>query len=88
MKIFTKKSFVQKIVLSLVILISMTTIVPNYSYCAVWDDIGSALLKEIVQLIASLGDAVMGALNGIMLDTGGFGSAMLSGMIAGGSLND
>lgn len=77
MKIFTKKNFIHKIVLSLVILILTTTVAPNYSYSAAWADAGGALLKEIIQLFASVGDAVMGALNGMMLGTQSFGSAMV-----------
>lgn len=78
MKIFTKKSFVHKIVVSLVILISVTTITPHYSQAVSWEDAGGALLKEVMQLVASIGDAVMGALNGMMLGTQSFGSAMVT----------
>lgn len=77
MKFFTKKSFVHKIILSLVILITVTTVAPNYSYAGVFEKAGSALLKEVIQLLASIGDAVMGALNGMMLGTQGLGSAMV-----------
>lgn len=77
MKFFTKKSFIHKMILTLVILISVTAVVPNYSYCAGWEDAGGALLKEVMQMVVSLGDAVMGMLNGVMLGTDSFGSAML-----------
>lgn len=55
-------------------------LIPQYSF-ADGDDEGNgvvgSLLKEVVQLFASIGDVVMGALNKFMLGSDEFFSAML-----------
>ena len=77
MKYFTKKKSVQKIILALVIMVSISFIIPKRVSAAIWEDVSGSLLKEIVQLIDHLGDVVMGAFNNIMLGADGIGSAML-----------
>lgn len=77
MKNHTKLNLVQKMIISfLIVVILFTCIVPKNSYAAV-EDIAGGLLKEVVQLFASLGDVVMGALNKLMLGSDRFLSAML-----------
>lgn len=68
MKLLTNKTFVQKIILVLVAIILFNFAVPIQSNAAVWD-LGTDLLKELVHLITSLGDVIMGALNKMMLGT-------------------
>ena len=77
MKYFTKKKSVQKIILALAIMVSISFIIPKRVSAAVWEDVSGSLLKEIVQLIDHLGDVVMGAFNNIMLGADGISSAML-----------
>lgn len=77
MKYFTKKKSVQKIILTLLIISSISFLRPKCVFAANWGDVAGSLLKEIVQLIDYLGDAVMGAFNNIMLGADGIGSAML-----------
>ena len=81
MKNHTKFNIIQKIVIALVIVVILfTCIIPKNVYAAPEDDgngIAGGLLKEVVQLFASLGDVVMGALNKFMLGTDEFFSAML-----------
>lgn len=80
MEFFTKKSIVQKIMIVLIALILVNFVVAPYKSYAAIDPIGS-LLKSVLQMLASLGDIVMGALNNFMLgaDSGAFGlgSALL-----------
>ncbi len=77
MKNHTKMNLIQKIVISLVIVVILfTCIIPKNSYAAV-EDIAGGLLKEVVQLFASLGDVVMGTLNKFMLGSDRFLAAML-----------
>lgn len=68
MKLLTNKTLVQKIILVLVAIILFNFAVPIQSYAAPWD-LGTDLLKELVHLITSLGDVIMGALNKMMLGT-------------------
>lgn len=77
MKKFTKKKLVQKMMISLLIIVSMNFIVPKRVSAANWGDIAGDLLKEVVQLFDALGDVIMGALNNFMLGANGIGSAML-----------
>ena len=77
MKNHTKINLIQKMVISLLIVVILfTCIIPKNSYAAV-EDIAGGLLKEVVQLFASLGDVVMGTLNKLMLGSDRFLSAML-----------
>ena len=77
MKNHTKMNLIQKMIISLVIVVILfTCIIPKPTYAAV-EDIAGGLLKEVVQLFASLGDVVMGALNKFMLGSDRFLSAML-----------
>lgn len=80
MKNHTKFNIIQKIVIALVIVVILfTCIIPKNVYADNDDGNGIAggLLKEVVQLFAALGDAVMGALNKFMLGADEFFSAML-----------
>lgn len=77
MKLFTKKSVIQKIMIIIVILLLVNFVVAPYSSYAGLAEIGGTLAKEIMQFLSFLGDVVMGALNNFMLGADGFGSAML-----------
>lgn len=79
MKNNTVKSILQKTIISLILVILLFSfIIPQYSYAENDNDVVGSLLKEVVQLFASLGDVVMGALNKFMLGSDRFLSAMLS----------
>jgi len=67
MKFLTKKNTTQKIILALIIAILVNFSIPPIS-CAS-QGIGMDLLTELVHLVASLGDVVMGLLNKTMLGT-------------------
>ncbi len=69
MKFFTKKKNSQKIMIVLLMVIVLNFSIPNYSQAVDWNNIAGDLLKELVQLVASFGDIVMGALNHFMLGT-------------------
>lgn len=70
MGFFTKKSTVQKIILALVVIILFNFAIPIKSQAKDdWETIGGKILKELVKLIDSLGDVVMGMLNKAMLGT-------------------
>ena len=69
MKFFTKKKNSQKIMIVLLMVIVLNFSIPNYSQAGAFSDIAGDLLKELVQLVASFGDVVMGALNHFMLGT-------------------
>lgn len=77
MKKITKWNFLKKIVAGLCIILVMTFTVPSKVLAVDWDS-GGTLLKEIVKLIASIGDIGMAALNTFMLGADGFTSAMIS----------
>lgn len=78
MKFFTKKKNSQKIMIVLLMVIVLNFSIPNYSQAGAFSDVAGDLLKELVQLVASFGDVVMGALNHFMLGTDKFvTSAML-----------
>ncbi len=81
MKNSTIKNMLRKTIFALILIILLFSfVVPQYSF-ATKDDEGNgvvgSLLKEVVQLFASLGDVVMGALNKFMLGSDAFFSAML-----------
>ena len=77
MKKYTKRNFIQKIVISIVVVVMLfMCIVPNNSYAGA-GEVAGGLLKEIVQLFASIGDIVIGALNYFILGTDSVGSTML-----------
>ncbi len=69
MKIFTKNRKNQKFIIVLIMIVILNFSIPNYSQAWGFGDIAGDLLKELIQLIASLGDIVMGGLNHFMLGT-------------------
>lgn len=75
MEFFTKNSLIKKIIISILIVIVIIFSVPQRTYAG---GFASTLLKEILQLVASVGDVAMGLLNNVMLGADGVGSAMLS----------
>ncbi len=75
MNSFIKKGTTKKIIVTLVIVILFNFTVPLKAEAS-WG-LGGSLLKEIMQLVAALGDVGMGALNNIMLGAPGISSAML-----------
>ena len=90
MKFLTRKMIVARkiLIILLVALMLIFAITPNYSVQAVEvitqedmpDEGGSimgSLLKQIIQIIAAIGDIAMGVLNYFMLGADGFTSAML-----------
>ncbi len=77
MNSFMKKGIVQKIMVVLTILILFNFTIPMRAYAGDWS-LGGALLKEVMQLVSSLGDIGIGLLNNTMLGADGIGSAMLS----------
>lgn len=77
MKKITKNNFIRKMIIALCIVLVMAFTIPQRSFADIWADIGGTLLKEIVKLIASLGDIGMATLNQVMLGTDGFDSALI-----------
>lgn len=81
MKGFTKKSNIQKTLITIVIMILFNFAIPQISFAAEDDDgwsIGGSLVRELVQLVDAVGDSVMGLLNKAMLGTDKiYGSVML-----------
>lgn len=75
MKLFTKNSLMKKIIISILIVLVIIFSVPRATYAS-WS-LGGTLLKEILQLVASVGDVAMGLLNNVMLGAEGVGSAMI-----------
>lgn len=69
MKFFTKKSTVQKIILALVVIILFNFAIPVQSRANIFGDMGGKLLSEIIKLVDSVGDVIMGLLNKTMLGT-------------------
>ena len=57
MKIFSQKSFIQKMIITLVIVILFNFIAPNISRAK--DDYGGVLFKPIQALLCGLGDSIM-----------------------------
>lgn len=72
MKIFTNKKITQKIIILIITVILFNFAVPIQVNAVNFAEIGGDLLKEFVQLLAAVGDVVMGALNKMMLGTPGF----------------
>ena len=73
MKNFSKKSILQKTIIAIVVALLLTNfIVPTYSHA----DFGGVLLSPIVDLLCSVGDAVINLLQVCM--TGSFGSKNLN----------
>ena len=90
MEFITRKNSVALKILTIILitLILIFSITPNYSVQATevieeedmpdaGGDIMGSLLKQIIQLIAALGDIAMGVLNHFMLGADGLTSAML-----------
>ena len=69
MKFCTKKKNNQKMFIVLLIIIVLNFSIPNYSKAISFGEITGDLLKELVNMVASVGDVVMGALNYFMLGT-------------------
>lgn len=69
MKFCTKKKNNQKMFIVLLIIIVLNFSIPNYSKAFSFGEIAGDLLKELVNMVASVGDVVMGALNYFMLGT-------------------
>ena len=69
MKFCTKKKNNQKMFIVLLIIIVLNFSIPNYSKAFSFGEIAGDLLKELVNMVASVGDVVMGALNHFMLGT-------------------
>lgn len=68
MKVFTKKSILQKTIISLlVILITINFITPTYSNAGTAADIGGVLLSPIMDLICSVGDVIINVLQRCMM---------------------
>lgn len=79
MKHFIKKKSVYKIILTLLIITSMSFLIPKRVSAVDWGNVPGSLLKELVQLADYLGDVVMGVLNKVMLGADGiYSSSMLS----------
>ena len=78
MKKLAIKNFIQKMLCTIIIFILIAFTIPQRIFAKSDDwSLGGSLLKEIVQLISSVGDLAMGALNNFMLGADGMGSAML-----------
>lgn len=77
MKCFIKKKPVHKIILTLLIITSISFVIPKRVSATDWGGVAGSLIKELVQLVDYLGDVVMGLLNDVMLGAKGIGSAML-----------
>ena len=74
MKNFTKKSILQKTIIAILVALLLSNfIVPTYSHAVTASEAGGVLLSPIVDLICSLGDAVINLLQWCM--TGDFGSS-------------
>ena len=80
MKLLRNKSFTQKIIIAIIFVILFNFSVPVEAKAVgiPWGDLGSKLLKELMNLIVTLGDIVMGLLNKVMLGTTDMTSAILS----------
>lgn len=64
MKIFTKKKWVQKVIILISIVLSLSFIMPTYSSAS----FGGVLMGPIIDFISGLGDAVLSALQFFMYD--------------------
>ena len=70
MKIFAKKGILQKIIVSIMIMLSFNFITPAYSRA----DVGGILISPIVDLVATLGDVVINLLQRAMTGDWGAGA--------------
>lgn len=78
MKVFTKKSILQKIIISiLVILLLINFITPTYSNASA-ADVGGVLLSPIIDLLCSIGDVVINILQRCMMGDWGSSSVNFS----------
>lgn len=78
MKVFTKKSILQKIIISiLVILLLINFITPTYSNASA-ADVGGVLLSPIIDLLCSIGDVVINLLQRCMMGDWGSSSVNFS----------
>ena len=77
MKKLTTNKIFQKIILTLIMIVSLCFITPQRAYADAWSSLGGSLLKEVMQLVSALGDVTMGFLNNVMLGAN-LGSAMIS----------
>ena len=80
MDIFTNKKIIQKIAIILIIAIIFTFSIPPFVYASEDDDwgFGGDILEQLIKLIDSVGDIVMGLLNKSFLGTSKIiGSVML-----------
>lgn len=78
MKKITGKNGIQKIVITILIVLSFNFIVPTFSQAG-W---GGILLDPVVGLLAAIPDAIMGGLSKFMLD-GEWGESLLGGYMIG-----
>src|SRR5574344_2946074 len=62
MKIFTKKGILQKTIILITMVLSINFIMPTYSHA----DMGGVLLTPVTDLVAAIGDVVVGLLQGCM----------------------
>ena len=67
MKSFTNKNWIKKIIISIIILISFSFVVPNYSHAGT---LGGDLFKPIAQLICDVGDLVIKGLQLMFMGDG------------------
>lgn len=78
MKVFTKKSILQKIIISiLVILLIINFITPTYSNASA-ADVGGVLLSPIIDFLCSIGDVVINLLQRCMMGDWGSSSVNFS----------
>lgn len=79
MNSFIKSGIAKKIIILLIIILLFNFTISTKVYAANLVEWGaSSLLKEIMQLVSSIGDVIMGLFNNVMLGADGVGSAMLS----------
>ena len=78
MKKSMKTNIIQKMIFALILVILIfNLIIPHYAFADADNGVAGSLLKEVVQLFASVGDVAMGMLNKFMLGSDEFFSAML-----------
>ena len=77
MKIFTKKGFLQKTIIVILMVLCVNFIVPTYSSA----DIGGAIFDPISDLLASIGDAVVNLLQRCMTGDWGAGFKLQGGFL-------
>ena len=77
MKLLMSKKFTQKMIIAIIFVILFNFSVPVEAKAFSWGDLGSKLLKELINLVITLGDIVMGLLNKVMLGASDMNSAIL-----------